>query len=109
MIGRIKSGLYRLNEGHMYYGNNFVKIRLDLVNSPKSYKYKESEIFDFYGDILPLEESIKIRSDNPMDSIRYHRFIFVTTDSAYKQPVKIVMLPYLHERRIYLNRIKENT
>jgi len=84
-------------------------MRLDLIKSPKSYKYREYEIFDFYSNIFNLGPTISIRSGTPLDSIRYHRFVYITRDRAFEQPQKIMVLPYLHERRIYLNRIMDNT
>lgn len=84
-------------------------MRYDLINSPKNYKYRENELFDFYYNIFDLGESIQIRSGTPIDSIRYHRFIYVTRDKQMKLAQKIMILPYLHERRIYLNRIMDNT
>jgi hypothetical protein len=31
IIGRLKSNLYNFVEGHIYYGNNVIKIRYDLL------------------------------------------------------------------------------
>jgi len=87
-----------------------IKIRYDLINSPKNYKYKESELFDYYFGIFKFDrQSTRIRSNTPLDSIRYHKFCYVTQDSQCNTPRQIICLPYLHERRIYLNRIKDNT
>lgn len=55
LIGRLKSGLYRVNDGHIYYNNNVIKMRMDLIKSPESYKYKEVELFDFYDNIFALD------------------------------------------------------
>jgi hypothetical protein len=33
MIGRIKSGLYQLAQGHIYFNNDVIKIRMDLIMS----------------------------------------------------------------------------
>jgi hypothetical protein len=86
LIGRLKSGLYQLNKGHIYYNNSFIKMRLDLIKSPKSYKYRENEFFDFYSNIFDLGPTIQIRSGTPLDSIRYHRFVYLTRDKSFKQP-----------------------
>ena len=32
LIGRLKSNLYNFTEGHIYYGNNVIKIRYDLID-----------------------------------------------------------------------------
>ena len=109
-VGRLKSSLYQLIHGHVYYNNDMIKIRYDLINSPKNYKYKEGELFDYYFGIFKFEKnSTRIRSNTPLDSIRYHKFVYVTQDSQCNSPRQIICLPYLHERRIYLNRIKDNT
>ena len=47
-IGRLKSGLCTVINGHIYFNNNLVKIRYDLISSNKNYKFNESQIFDFY-------------------------------------------------------------
>lgn len=109
LIGRLKSGLFLVNDGYIYYNNSVIKMRVDLIRSAKSYKYKEVELFDFYDNIFSLGSTIQIRSGTPLDSIRYRRFIYVTRDIDCILPVKIMMLPYLHQRRIYLNRLKDNT
>lgn len=109
-VGRLKSSLYQLIHGHVYYNNDMIKIRYDLINSPKNYKYREHELFDYYFGIFKFERpSTRIRSNTPLDSIRYHKFVYVTQDSMCNYPRQIIFLPYLHERRIYLNRIKDNT
>ena len=109
LIGRLKSGLFLVNNGYIYFNNSVIKMRMDLIKSPKSYKYKEVELFDFYDNIFALGSNIQIRSGTPLDSIRYKRFIYLTRDKDCKLPVKIMMLPYLHLRRIYINRLKSNT
>lgn len=44
-----------------------------------------------------------------MDSMKSHRFAYVISDTMRQKPMRILILPYLHERRIYLNRKKMNT
>jgi hypothetical protein len=41
VIGRLKSGLFTLVNGHMYYSNNVIKIRYDLLQSHKNIQFKE--------------------------------------------------------------------
>lgn len=86
-VGRLKSSLYQLIHGHVYYNNDMIKIRYDLINSPKNYKYKESELFDYYFGIFKFDrQSTRIRSNTPLDSIRYHKFVYVTQDSQCNTP-----------------------
>ena len=108
VIGRLKSGLYTFNDGHIYYNNNAIKIRYDLINQLNNQKYTENQIFDFYQNIFSLTEGIKVRSNTPLDSIRAHRFAYVTNDSNFNSPKWLFILPYLHDRKIYLNRAKLN-
>ena len=109
MIGRFKSGLFKIAQGHIYFNNDVIKVRQDLINSEQAASYTEKEIFDFYMDVFELEGSMKIRTNTPLDSYRYRRFVFILQDSMYQQTKTIMITPYLHERRIYLNRIKFNT
>ena len=47
LCGRLESGLYTLVDGHIYYNNDVIKLRYDLIEQPKSKKYRENEIFDY--------------------------------------------------------------
>lgn len=86
LIGRLKSGLCRINNGHIYYNNNLIKMRLDLINSEKNFKFKDQDLFDFYYGIFNLDKDTKVRSGTPIDSFRYHRFVFITRDHAFNRP-----------------------
>ena len=66
-------------------------------------------MFDFYNDIVTLDGNMVVRADTPMDSARYHKLIYVLQDNDYCLPKKVLILPYLHEKRIYLNRLKVST
>lgn len=55
LIGRLLSGLYTIVDGHMYFNNNVIKIRYDLIASAFSYRYSESDFFDYYFDIFQLK------------------------------------------------------
>jgi len=48
LIGRLHSGMYTFSDGHIYYSNNVIKLRYDLIESVNSYNYTEDDIFDFY-------------------------------------------------------------
>ena len=52
LIGRMKSDLFTFEDGYIYYNNNVIKIRYDLINSINSQKYKEDDIFDYYFNIF---------------------------------------------------------
>ena len=48
LVGRLKTGLYTLSNGHMYFNNNCIKIRYDILESMASHSnlLKEHEVFD---------------------------------------------------------------
>lgn len=71
--------------------------------------YREDEIFDYYFDIIPIGENEKVRSNTPLDSIQAHRFAYLTCDMSKNTTRYLMLLPYLHDRKIYLNRVKNNT
>lgn len=109
LIGRLLSGMYTFVDGHIYYKNNVYKIRYDLVAKSGTRTFTEHDIFDFYPNIFDMRSNIKVRSNTPLDSPKSHRFGYITQDAHFEQSKKVIIVPYLHERRIYLNRIKQNT
>lgn len=66
-------------------------------------------MFDYYFAIFRLDKSKRVRADTPLDSQKSHRFGYLISDLKYEEPLELFILPYLHDRRIYLNRIKLNT
>lgn len=87
IIGRLVSGLCTLINGHIYFNNNLIKIRYDLINSEnRVYKFDESQIFDCHSKIFDLKPGIKIRSRTPLQSIRYHRMVYIYRDSNNIEP-----------------------
>jgi hypothetical protein len=86
-----------------------IKVRQDLIASEEAATYSEREIFDSYMDVFELEGSMTIRTNSPLDSARYRKFVYIIQDSECQQTKTIMITPYLHERRIYLNRVKFNT
>ena len=103
LIGRLKSGLYTLVDGHIYYNNNVIKIRYDLFNQ-SGITYKENEIFDYYFNIFELEEGERVKARTPLDSIKSHRLAYIVSNKESYSSQKIILMPYLHENKIYLNR-----
>ena len=109
LIGRLLSGLYTFVDGHIYYNNNVIKIRYDLMTSKTAHKYTEEELFDSYFDIFKLGDSLKVRSNTPLDSIQSHRFAYIIQDKNKTECMRVMVVPYLHERKVFLNEIKANT
>lgn len=81
LIGRLESGLYTFVDGHIYYNNNCIKIRYDLI---KNYgmTYKENEIFDYYFDIFELKEGERVKAKTPLDSIKSHRLGYIVSNKV---------------------------
>ena len=110
LIGRLKGGLYTFVNGHIYYNNNVIKVRYDLINNNKSNDlYKEFEVFDYYFDIFPLEKDDRVKADTPLVSLLAKRFTYIIHDTSKRNPQRVMVLPYLHDKRIFLNRIKDHT
>jgi hypothetical protein len=95
-------------DGHIYYNNNVIKIRYDLFNN-KGIHYKENELFDYYFNIFELQKGERVRANTPLDSMRSHRFGYIISNKEIYSTLKIILMPYLHENKIYLNREKINT
>jgi len=103
LIGRLESGLYTFVDGHIYYNNNVIKIRYDLFNSYGN-TYKENEIFDYYFDIFELSPGERVKAKTPLDSTKSHRLAYIVSNKESYSTQKIILMPYLHENKIYLNK-----
>ena len=44
-----------------------------------------------------------------MESFQSHRLAYIVLNNQDLKPKKMIIVPYLHERKIYLNRMKQNT
>ena len=109
MIGRLKSGLYTLLSGHIYFNNNVIKLRYDLISLPNAHTFKENEVFDYYYEIFLLDPGERVKMGTPFNSERDHRMAFITSDRVNLKPAKVMYTPYLHEKKIYITRSKINT
>lgn len=108
IIGRILSGLYTLMDGHMYFDNSVYKIRYDTMINTKSDNIKQEHFIDKYTDILDLKKGEKVQQKMPKLSLNCHKQIYLVANQTYKKPIKLIILPYLHERKLYLNNLKQN-
>lgn len=66
LIGRLESGLFTFVDGHIYYSNNVIKIRYDLINSKMVSKYDDDQIFDFYYEIFKMEKNEIVKATTPL-------------------------------------------
>ena len=103
-MGRLKSSLYTLVDGHIYYNNDLIKVRYDLLEQKNSKDLEEDQIFDYYENIFNLDDHESFYTKMPICSLRFHRMVYVTKNRKKLTHSKVLMIPFLHERKIYLNR-----
>lgn len=72
--------MYTFEDGHIYYNNEVIKIRYDLINSVDKNKYGETQIFDHYCNIFQLKKGLKIMANTPLCSIKSHKFVYTVKD-----------------------------
>ena len=56
LLGRLKSQTFAISKGHIYYNNQLIKIRYDLLSPDIC----EHDVFDYYENILDLNENEKV-------------------------------------------------
>lgn len=52
---------------------------------------------------------MRVRSNTPLVSRMITRFAYIIQDKEFKKPKLIRILPYLHDRKIFLNETPKNT
>lgn len=52
LIGRFESGVYIVSNGHIYFGNDVIKMRYDLVKKLGGNQLGEQDFFNKYIDIF---------------------------------------------------------
>ena len=68
----------------------------------------EYHVFDQYENLLDLRLGEFVQSGTPILNQENHRIIYFTRNFREQRPKRIIVLPYLHERRVYLNQIEAN-
>ena len=91
-----------ITNGHIYYGNNVLKIRYDLITNVNSSQYSVSNMFDFYKNIIDIAPGKRILSQSPKDSQKSHKFVYIISDPINMQSRQILVTPHLHDRKIML-------
>ena len=80
-------------------------MRYDLIDQMKGAEIKVHELFDHYTNIVKLRHKNDfVASGTPFQTCLYNRLAYIIKNNLDFKPDKIMILPYLHERRIYLNR-----
>jgi hypothetical protein len=119
VIGRFKLRSFVLSNGHMYFDNTVVKIRYDLIKRVDGPSLRADEIFDVYHNALELDPIESVMLSYPYISMNSHKLIYLTHQkfsefpSIYKDDdrfisKKMIVLPFLHERKIHVSRFKES-
>lgn len=109
MRGIFLSGQYKLVNGHVYYQNRVIKLRYDLMKQYGGIGANQNLYFNKYDEVLSLQKGETIKIVSPLDSIQAHRFAYIMLNNESLSCKRLLILPYLHERRVYLNRMKQNT
>lgn len=65
--------------------------------------------FNKYDDVLALEQGETIKIDSPLDSMQSHRFAYIMLNNECLACKRLMVIPYLHDRKVFLNRMKKNT
>lgn len=108
LIGRLLANVYLLIDGHMYYNNKCIKIRYDLLTGKKTIReFSEYEVFDYYEKVLQLNINQQVSPYLPICTPETHRLIYVIQNKKTYACKQVLILPYLHERKILLTKIKE--
>lgn len=97
---------YKLIDGHVYFGNKICKLRYDLMKTFGTAGSNQDIYFNKYKNVLKLGDQESIKTNSPIVSVENHRFAYVTLSKNLKDPKKVTVVPYLHERKVYLNRKK---
>lgn len=80
-------------------------MRYDLLEQQKGGEIMENQLFDHYSDVINLgNKNKKVEMGMPLQTCLYNRLAYVIKNFAEQKPRTLMILPYLHERKIYLNR-----
>lgn len=101
--------------GHLYYNNNLIKIRLDLLKEENStVEYTDNQIFDRYKEILKFDKRPGCKhleiceTDMPQVEINSERLIYLVKNRKDLTPKRLLILPFLHNRNILMRTINPN-
>lgn len=90
-----------MKDGHIYYGNNVIKIRYDQIEKQDGNSLTNESCFDLYSELFDLPGK-SIQSVCPYDSRQAHKLAYLINDNKMIDPKQIMIVPYLHDRKIYL-------
>jgi hypothetical protein len=100
----MKTNMYHLIGGHMYFNNRVIKVRFDLLLDQSNLDLHESIFFDQYYDVLQLESRHDVvQMGSPLITGLYNRLAYLVENKRTLKPRTLLIMPYLHERKIHLN------
>jgi hypothetical protein len=70
LIDRFESGAFTFVGGHIYFNNDVIKLRYDIIDKFGGNHLEEKDVFNEYDSIFDLNEHEKVKSDTPIDSKR---------------------------------------
>lgn len=70
LIDRFESSSFTFEGGHIYFNNDVIKLRYDIIDKFGGDSFEEKDIFNEYENIFNLKPEEKVKSDTPIDSIR---------------------------------------
>jgi len=106
IIGRFVTNQFAFVEGHMYFNNKVFKVRYDTMIKENSDRLEQTDFFNKYENILDMKLGERVMAKMPKLSIAGHKTMYLVSNYLFKLPYKVILLPYLHERKLYLNEMK---
>lgn len=107
LINRFICRQFTLMDGHMYFDNQVLKVRYDSMMHTKSDFIGENNFIDKYINILDMKRGEKVFAQMPVTSMSCHKQIYLISNQVQRQPMKLIVMPYMHERKLFLNKMKE--
>lgn len=91
---------FSIIDAHMYFGDVVIKFNYRLMREDNNLPLRTTAIT--YTNVLGLKSDEIVSKYKPMDSVKYNRLLYTTLNKGGFSPLQVSILPYLHERRVYL-------
>jgi hypothetical protein len=92
----LKSPDFKIIDGHIYFNNNVVKLRYDLIRKVRQYSLSSVAIM-FKGVLKLQSEMDQVNSYMPLLASKFKKLVYFTQNKREFKPKQIFILPYLHE------------
>ena len=95
--------------GHIYFNNEVIKIRYDLLNNQKRLQdYREAQLFDYCTDVLQLDKDEFAETDMPVVENLSQRLIYIIKNRVTLGVKRVVIMPFLHIRSILMRALRHS-